>query len=256
MLTRRHHLDDRSVREIRLNRQPHAPTAERSRLERSAVEDITPFLPGDTVAYLRIADGDRKFPFRPIASGLFLIGHGRSCDLRLGNKDVPAIHSVVQINARNAEITRVGSSPELVVNGEEVVRCDLHHGDVIEIGNVRCVFALCHPEADSVTVKLAEPAPAKTATDLVDRIETEFLMIDSQDSNRDRVLSCSLLPTRPLTPARSRRRSDWMTTRLRRRPLSRQSRQQTPSSSRIFEPSSRDLTRSAACSNRSFINSS
>ncbi len=188
MLTRRHHLDDRSVREIRLNRQPHAPTAERSRLERSAVEDITPFLPGDTVAYLRIADGDRKFPFRPIASGLFLIGHGRSCDLRLGNKDVPAIHSVVQINARNAEITRVGSSPELVVNGEEVVRCDLHHGDVIEIGNVRCVFALCHPEADSVTVKLAEPAPAKTATDLVDRIETEFLMIDSQDSNRDRVL--------------------------------------------------------------------
>lgn len=164
-------------------------------MERSAVDDITPFLPGDTVAYLRIADGDRRFPFRPISSGLFLIGHGRSCDLRLGNKDVPAIHSVVQINAKSAEITRVGATPELVVNGEEVDRCTLHHGDIIEIGDVRCMFAKCHPEAVAADVKLApstldQPTltkPSTQATDLIDRIETEFLMIDSQDSSRDRV---------------------------------------------------------------------
>ncbi|MFN9719552.1 MAG: FHA domain-containing protein [Planctomycetota bacterium] len=154
------------------------------------MEDITPFLPGDTVAYLRIADGDRKFPFRPMGAGLFLIGHGRSCDLRLGNKDVSAIHSVVEVQSHFAEITRVGSSPELVVNGEEVDHCRLHHGDMIEIGDVRCVFALCHPETEAL-IRLAEtetPQSPASSEDLVNRIEAEFQVIDSQESSPERVL--------------------------------------------------------------------
>ena len=71
------------------------------------MEDITPFLPGDTVAYLRLADGERRFPFRPIATGLFLIGQGPGCDLRLGVPDIPSIHSALHMEKSSGEIVRI-----------------------------------------------------------------------------------------------------------------------------------------------------
>ena len=49
------------------------PCGNAALIESSVVDDITPFLPGDTVAFLRIADDDRRFPFRPVSAGLFLI---------------------------------------------------------------------------------------------------------------------------------------------------------------------------------------
>ena len=67
------------------------------------MEDITPFLPGDTVAFLRIADDDRPFPFRPVSAGLFLIGQGAGCDLRLGHDEMPGLHSVIQLTEENRE---------------------------------------------------------------------------------------------------------------------------------------------------------
>lgn len=153
------------------------------------MEDITPFLPGGTVAYLRLADSDRRFPFRPVCSGLFLIGQGPSCDLRLGMKDIPSIHSVLQVDASVAEIVRVAEEPPLIVNGESVERCELQHGDLIEIGDVRLAFFLCHPSA---VLALEQPHPSENAAELsasllLEGVESELALVDPDAANRERI---------------------------------------------------------------------
>jgi hypothetical protein len=152
----------------------------------TVVEDVSPFLPGDTIAVLRIADSDRRFPFRPVSSGMFLIGHGPSCDLRLGMSDVPSIHSVIQLDAKSAEITQISSQPELLINGEPVKRSPLHDGDLIEIGDVRMAFHLCHPSVDSILedTSLTELA---SSSDIIAKLESELALLEPADSYRERM---------------------------------------------------------------------
>ena len=105
-----------------------------------AVENIIKFLPRDAVAFLRVADSDARFPIRPISEGTFLIGHGSACDLRLGDHEVPALHSILRVTRTSASITLMAERPELIVNGEAVQRAVLQDGDIVEIGDVRVVF--------------------------------------------------------------------------------------------------------------------
>jgi hypothetical protein len=150
------------------------------------VEDITPFLPGDAIAFLRIADSDRRFPFRPVTAGMFLIGQGPTCDLRLGMPEIPSIHSVIQLDLESAEITQIADYPELVINGEPVKRSALQHGDLIEIGDVRLAFQLCHPAAVTIPESSAAIESAHPL-DSIAKLESEFAVIDSSDSRRERI---------------------------------------------------------------------
>ena len=153
----------------------------------SVVEDITPFLPGDTVAYLRIADGNRRFPFRPVSSGMFLIGQGPSCDLRLGMSGIPSIHSVIQLNEESAEIIRVADRPALIVNGEAVERSQLCHGDVVEIGDVRLAFHRCHSPAVAASPGQPDGTGVLEVHEIVANLESEIALITSADSGLEQI---------------------------------------------------------------------
>lgn len=146
------------------------------------MQEITPFLPGDTVAYLRLADEERKFPFRPISSGLFLIGQGPGCDLRLGLEEMPPIHSAIQMSDSGAELTKIAESPELLVNGESVNHLFLEHGDLIEVGDVRLAFFLCNHTAANAAERPIEHSKL-SARQLIDGLEFELDLLDA-DSNR------------------------------------------------------------------------
>lgn len=164
----------------------------RNRLHRvlivsSVVEDITPFLPGDAVAYLRIADGNSRFPFRPVSNGMFLIGQGPSCDLRLGIQGVPSIHSVIQLNAESAEITRVADLPELIINGEATERSPLHHGDVIEIADVRLAFHRCSQSEVAASAVPTDVAKFLEPRELVAHLESEVSLVATSDSGREQI---------------------------------------------------------------------
>lgn len=150
------------------------------------VENITPFLPGDTVAYLRLADGERRFPFRPISSNLFLIGQGPGCDLRLGLAEIPAIHSAIQIHKGMAEIVRIASEPELLINGEPVSKCRLQEGDLIEIGDVRLAYFPCS-SAVGVAADTSSNPSAMSALQLVKGLQSELRLISSEASGTDRL---------------------------------------------------------------------
>ena len=173
-----------------------------------AVENIIKFLPRDTVAFLRIADSDARFPIRPISEGSFLIGHGTACDLRLGDHEVPALHSILRVTRTSASIMLMAERPELFVNGESVARAVLHDGDMVEIGDVRLVFRLVTDSAIPETVEAlpanfdevsAPPEPESleelSATDLVTGLATEFqLLSELQSTNAesmDRLLNAA-----------------------------------------------------------------
>jgi len=166
-----------------------------------AVENTIKFLPRDAVAFLRVADSDSRFPIRPISEGSFLIGHGTACNLRLGDQEVPALHSILRVTRTSASITLMADSPELIVNGESVPRAVLHDGDMMEIGDVRLVFRFVTEHAISETAGASETArdidetlleleslTELSATDLVTGLEVEFqLLNDLQTTSADTI---------------------------------------------------------------------
>lgn len=154
--------------------------------ESTDVQEITPFLPGDTVAYLRLADEERKFPFRPISSGLFLIGQGPGCDLRLGFEEMPPIHSAIQMSESRAELTKIAESPDLLVNGEPVDHALLEHGDLIEVGDVRLAFFLCNHSAAPAAERPVEHSKL-SARQLIDGLEFELDLLDADSNRTDRI---------------------------------------------------------------------
>ena len=138
-----------------------------------AVENIIKFLPRDAVAFLRIAASDARFPIRPVSEGSFLIGHGTDCDLRLGDHEVPALHSILRVTRSSASITLIAEKPELLVNGESVSRAArLLDGDIVEIGDVRLVFRFVAED----TVPAAAETPAAGLNEVIAEPETESIM--------------------------------------------------------------------------------
>ncbi len=104
------------------------------------LKDLTAILPQDTVACLQLADNGRRVPFRALTPGLFLIGSGPSCDLRLGESGVPALHSMIRVDETGAQIALLCAGPPLIVRGIQVSCADLADGDVLEIGEFRAVY--------------------------------------------------------------------------------------------------------------------
>ena len=178
------------------------------RTARMAVENIIKFLPRDAVAFLRIADSDARFPIRPISEGSFLIGHGTACDLRLGDHEVPALHSILRVTRTSASITLMAERPELFVNGESVQRAVLLDGDIVEIGDVRLAFRFLTENAVPETAETLQPGVCEVAAEpdpdpieelsapeLVTGLEHEFELLNELHSSSadtmDRLLNAA-----------------------------------------------------------------
>jgi len=86
--------------------------------------------------YLEICRGFTKSPCRPVRTGRFLIGAGPHCDLRLGGRQMPTLHSILLVNGCDILLEAVASTPPLKVNGEITQSVRLKDGDLIEIGSI------------------------------------------------------------------------------------------------------------------------
>ena len=178
-----------------------------------AVENIIKFLPRDAVAFLRIAASDARFPIRPVSEGSFLIGHGTDCDLRLGDHEVTALHSILRVTRSSASITLIAEKPELLVNGESVSRAaGLRDGDIVEIGDVRLVFRFVAEDtvpAAAETLEaglnevIAEPETRSimelSAPELVTGLEHEFQLLNELHASSADTIDCILNEARKST---------------------------------------------------------
>lgn len=71
-----------------------------------------------------------------------LIGRLSECDLQLDDPSVSRRHARITPSAGGWAIEDLGSTNGVRVNGAEVGRANLEHGDAIELGNVRLTFSL------------------------------------------------------------------------------------------------------------------
>ncbi len=104
--------------------------------------------------YLEICRGLTKSPCRPVRTGRFLIGAGPHCDLRLGGRQMPILHSILLVDGCDVLLEAVASTPPLKVNGEITQSVRLKDGDLIEIGSIE--FFARH----SQTIPSTQIAPA------------------------------------------------------------------------------------------------
>lgn len=82
-----------------------------------------------------ITCGRTESPLRPVNRDRFLIGAGERCDLRLGGKGMPAVHSVVHVDGEEIWLETLADSPEVRVNGRLTRSAALEPGDDLEIGS-------------------------------------------------------------------------------------------------------------------------
>lgn len=151
---------------------------------------------GDSAApilLLEIARGDTRHPVRPVTTDRFLIGASAACDLRLGGESVPPLHSlIVREPDGGFRWEKVSGTATLFCNGRLVDTHQLREGDRVRIGPVEFLVRLravvANPSnSDSSVVSDDMPVDdlsAMSASDLADRFESEWEMVDRFESRR------------------------------------------------------------------------
>ena len=137
--------------------------------------------------YLEIVRGATRFPNRPVYEGVFLIGSGSNCDLRLGGPDTPAVHSVVRAEPGNAHIESLSRKPVLRVNGNPCERVELRNGDRIQIGSIQMVAKFQNIEsAPEMTIEepTAQDLSSMSAEQLIGLLEEDLALIEEDRQRR------------------------------------------------------------------------
>ena len=153
--------------------------------------------------YLEIVKGSTQFPNRPVYEGVFLIGSGTNCDLRLGGTDTPAVHSVLRAEGDEVHIESLSRKPVLRVNGNPCERTVLMSGDRIQIGSIHMIARFqTMPVTAAVNPVVIEDDPqmqdleAMPASDLIDLLEHDLALVeeyeDAQAAGAERMLDEAL----------------------------------------------------------------
>jgi hypothetical protein len=90
-------------------------------------------LPAAPRVSLEVARGRVRQKTRPVTRRVFLIGAASDCDLVLGDLSFPEAYAYLFVDGMEVTIRRLGSGPEMFVNGELLDSAELFHGDVVEM---------------------------------------------------------------------------------------------------------------------------
>tara|TARA_R110002095_G_scaffold152319_1_gene132431 strand:- start:300 stop:1196 length:897 start_codon:yes stop_codon:yes gene_type:complete len=158
---------------------------------------------------LEIIKGKTEFPVRPVQDDRLTIGAGSRCGLQLGGRDMPILHTVIQIEQGEVKIEAISPQPKLLLNGIPVRTSSLSDGDFITIGPIEFVFRqTCPQTATSISATPLSGSPLQTsahitpdkrdhsmtnettlkdlsASELVDLIEQDFHLIENYESRRE-----------------------------------------------------------------------
>jgi hypothetical protein len=150
--------------------------------------------PSTARLFLEITRGRTRFPRRPVTGPRFLIGAGVTCDLRLGGKGMPPLHSIITADEAGVHLEAIAPLPTLIVNGRGIHEVELEDGDVIGIGEVELLARLSstHAPAAGVTDEpasaavetLERPLAELSAAELIERIEAEERLMEQFEVGR------------------------------------------------------------------------
>jgi general secretion pathway protein A len=161
--------------EVRLSAQSLTQAAESLQLIPTAdrIEAIADAQPGETTeeqALLVVSAQGVTDGVVPLMSKRILIGRSELADVRIDSAFVSRYHSlIVRENGRDLLID-LGSTNGVLVNGRRVIRAQLRHRDLIQVGPARVTYlnpAIAPPlEADAAeTVSFARPGAGEAASE-------------------------------------------------------------------------------------------
>lgn len=148
--------------------------------------------------FLEIARGRTAQPQRPIPGDRFLIGSGDWCDLCLGGKNIPTLHSVIHRDGEHIWIDAVANGPELKVDGIATTFAELTPGSEISIGSFQLkLHRRTAAKAATATPYRVIPADESadvderelgdlSASELVDLIESEMVLVEEIERRKKR----------------------------------------------------------------------
>lgn len=138
---------------------------------------------------IQIFDGDSLVESLVFDRDIIKIGRLASAQVRIDDDAVSRIHAVIDISAGRDEVSVIdmGGKPATRVNGEEISRTKIKHGDVIEVCQYRLVVALDEAaiqELQPEDTAVKEPPVAPMTEEASDEAT---LVADSESSKTDPV---------------------------------------------------------------------
>ena len=163
---------------------------------------------------LEVVRGRTRQRFRPLPTGIVLVGSAPGCDLVLAAPELPELHSFLQIHPDGLSVCHLGQAPSLLVNGHATARTRLAAGDRIGVGPF--VFVVHGPRQGARQARPQPPRPltAPTGRPQCGEALAQTLLADIRAAraqswstvrlytapealDRDDVLSCRMPPAPP-----------------------------------------------------------
>ncbi len=147
----------------------------------------TPGASTTPMLYLEIVRGNTEFPNRPVFEGVFLIGSGSNCDLRLGGPETPAVHSILRAEAAGVHIESLSRKPALRVNGQPCERAELDNGDSVQIGSIRLVArfqAMPAVAVEAQEIVMDEDLTALNCEELLTLLEGDLALVEDHNARQ------------------------------------------------------------------------
>ena len=116
--------------------------------------------PPSPAVCLEIKRGRAKKRTRQVMSPMFLIGTASDCDMVLGDPAFPETYAYLLVRQNGVTVRRVGSGPELLVNGEAVETAELVADDRLAFGPFELAVQI-----QLATTIIQPPSPALSIRD-------------------------------------------------------------------------------------------
>lgn len=83
---------------------------------------------------LEILRGSAMQRLRPVKPPVFLIGSAADCDLVLGDRTFPEVHTYIYVTSVGISVRHIGEGSPLLINGLKVETARLVDGDCLQMG--------------------------------------------------------------------------------------------------------------------------
>lgn len=83
---------------------------------------------------LEIIRGGAQHRLRTVKPPVFLIGSAADCDLVLGDRHFPEVHTYLYVTSAGITVRHIGQDPQLTLNGLEVETARVVDGDQLRMG--------------------------------------------------------------------------------------------------------------------------
>lgn len=140
----------------------------------------------DAVAWIGVQSPTLPHRMESVPAGVFQIGRGSTCHLRLGDESIPEVLALIIADRRQARISCQAESPQILLNGETIQDSPLSDGDILETGPYTLIFRRLQTAV--VAVKPDDEVYSQPSTlsteQLVDQLDDEFATIEALERTR------------------------------------------------------------------------